>query len=292
MQRLGHDDRALRLAVDVLEQPRQPVGGEEQRVRLVVGAVDGHADAVQQRSGGDHDLGVALLDAVVGDDARHHAAPEQQPRDPQRDVRDDLDVDPAVVGHAQPLGGVDGRRVPERLDAVVGVDRVQQLLELAVAARGDGDARLGDGLAQGLARPGGRSRLGGGGRLGLLGHGGVREHELLCTEWRSARSGAGASTCRRSCRSHALASSARQRSIVSSRSARRARVLDRRHQLDALVEVARHQVGRADVVRSSPRRAGSRRSASARGSARRPRSRGCCRRRPRRPGAGSRCRAR
>ncbi len=60
-------------------------------------------------------------------------------------------------------------------------------------------------------------------------------------------------------------SSARQRSSVSSSSAR-SLVLHRREQLHARVEVARHQVGRADVVARARRRGGSRRSASARGS--------------------------
>ena len=48
--------------------------------------------------------------------------------------------------------------------------------------------------------------------------------------------------------SQANVSSAKQRSSVSSISATSARVLDRREQLDARVEVARHEVGRADPV--------------------------------------------
>ena len=68
------------------------------------------------------------------------------------------------------------------------------------------------------------------------------------------------------------------------------RVLDRGEQLDARVEVARHEVGGADVDASARRRARTRRCASARGSGRRPRRRGCSPTRPARPGAGSRCR--
>ena len=85
-------------------------------------------------------------------------------------------------------------------------------------------------------------------------------------------------------RSHAFVSSASERSSVSSRSSRSDRVLDRRDELDARVEVARHEVGRADVDRRSRRRARRRRCASARGSARRPRRRGCSPRRPGTPG--------
>ena len=84
--------------------------------------------------------------------------------------------------------------------------------------------------------------------------------------------------------SQALVSSAKQRSSVSSRSSRSASSRDRREQLDARVEVARHQVGGADVDRAGRRRARRRRSASARGSARRSRRRGCSPTRPGTPG--------
>ena len=49
-----------RLPVDVGEQLAQLALGEEEAVGLVVGAVDRHADVVQQRPGRDDDLGVAL----------------------------------------------------------------------------------------------------------------------------------------------------------------------------------------------------------------------------------------
>ncbi len=84
--------------------------------------------------------------------------------------------------------------------------------------------------------------------------------------------------------SHAFVSSASERSSVSSRSSRSDRVLDRRVELDARVEVARHEVGRADVDAGRRRRARRRRSASARGSGRRRRRRGCSPRRPATPG--------
>ena len=65
-------------------------------------------DAVEQRGGGDHDLGVALGHpwsvTIAGDDP----AAEQQPRQAQRDVRDDLDVDPRVVRQPE-ARGVDAR---------------------------------------------------------------------------------------------------------------------------------------------------------------------------------------
>ncbi len=55
----------------------------------------------------------------------------------------------------QPAGGIDGRDVPPRLHLLVGVDRVEQLLEPAVAARGRAHADLGQRLArrQRRARP-------------------------------------------------------------------------------------------------------------------------------------------
>ena len=97
---------------------------------------------------GDHDLGVALAHAVVGDDVRHDAPAEQDPRQPQRDVQHDLDVDPRVVRHPEPSRRVDGRDVPPRLHLLVGVDRLEQPLEPAVAARRDADADVGDRLAR------------------------------------------------------------------------------------------------------------------------------------------------
>ena len=48
VQRLRDDDRPLRLVVDVGEQLPQLALGEEQAVGLVVGAVDRHADVVEQ----------------------------------------------------------------------------------------------------------------------------------------------------------------------------------------------------------------------------------------------------
>jgi hypothetical protein len=143
---LGDDDRALGLGVDALQEDAELVGGEEQRVGLVVDAVDRHPDAVEERGGRDGDLGVALAHAVVGDHRRRDAAAEEQPCQAQRDVRDDLDVNPRVVGEPQPLS-VDAGHVPPRLDLRVAVDRVEQLLELAVAARGRADVDVRQGVA-------------------------------------------------------------------------------------------------------------------------------------------------
>ncbi len=146
MQRLGGDDRPLGLLVDVRQQRRKLVGGQEQAVALVVLAMDRHPDAVQQARGRDHHLGVALAHPVVGDDARDHAAAKQQSREAQADVDDDLDVDPAVVRHAEPPGRVDGRHVPPRLELLVGVRGLEQPLETPVAARRGPHADLGERL--------------------------------------------------------------------------------------------------------------------------------------------------
>jgi hypothetical protein len=83
---------------------------------------------------------------VIGHHRRRDAAAEEQPRQAERDVRHDLDVDPRVVGEAEALG-VDAGHVPPRLDLRVAVDRVEQLLELAVAARGRADVDVGQGVA-------------------------------------------------------------------------------------------------------------------------------------------------
>ena len=79
VQRLGDHDGALGgVLVDVGEQLAQLALGEEEAEGLVIGAVDRHADVVQQRPGGDHDLGVALAHRVVGDHRRLDPALDQQ----------------------------------------------------------------------------------------------------------------------------------------------------------------------------------------------------------------------
>ena len=53
-----------------------------------------------------------------------------------------------MVAHAEPPRRVDGRHVPQRLDVVARVDRVEQQLEPAVAARGRAHADVGERLAR------------------------------------------------------------------------------------------------------------------------------------------------
>ena len=142
VHRLGDHDRALGLGVDLRQQPAELVGGEKQRVVLVVDAVDRHAHAMKQRGRRHHDLGVALAHAMVGDHRRGDAAAEEQPPQAQRDVGDDLDVDPRVIGEAEALR-VDAGHVPPRLDLQVAVDRFQQLIQAPVAARGRADVDVG-----------------------------------------------------------------------------------------------------------------------------------------------------
>ena len=104
--------------VGVGEQPVAAPLGEEEAVGLVVGAVDRHADVVQQRAAGDDHLGVAGAHAVVGDHRRLDPGLDQQPQQAQGDVEDDLHVDPGVVRHAEPLG-VDLGHVPPGAHLVV-----------------------------------------------------------------------------------------------------------------------------------------------------------------------------
>ena len=122
VQRLGRDDRPLGLLVDVRQQRAELVGGEEQAVALVVIAVDRHPDAVQEAGPRDHHLGVALAHPVVGDDARDTPRRNSSRARRRRDVEHDLDVDPAVIRHPEPPGGVDRRDVPPRFELLVGVD--------------------------------------------------------------------------------------------------------------------------------------------------------------------------
>ena len=70
VQDLGDHHGPLGLLVDAGEQRLQALLDQEQAVGLVVGAVDRHADVVEQRAARDHDLGVAVAHAVVGDHRR------------------------------------------------------------------------------------------------------------------------------------------------------------------------------------------------------------------------------
>ena len=125
VERLRDDDGQLRVLVDPVEQHRHPVGGEEEAVLLVVGAVDRHAGVVEQARGRDHHLGVADVHPVLGDHRRLHAAAVQQPEQPQRDVDHDLDVHPGVVRHVAPVR-VDLLHVPPGVEAPVGVRGLEQ----------------------------------------------------------------------------------------------------------------------------------------------------------------------
>ena len=131
--------------VGVGEQPLEGAVGEEEAVGLVVGAVDRHADVVQQGAAGDDHLGVAVAHPVVGDHRRLDPGLDQQAQQPQGDVEDDLHVDPGVVRHPQPLG-VDLGHVPPGPHLLVAVDRLEEALELAVAAGRRADLGLGDRL--------------------------------------------------------------------------------------------------------------------------------------------------
>ena len=143
VQDLRRDDRPLRLVVDIGEQLVEMVGGEEQAVRLVVDAVDRHPEVVQQAAAGDHHLGVRGLERIVDLERRPHAGALEQPVQAQAAVENDLQVDPRVVAHAEPLGG-HLRGVPTRLQLRAGVRRGQHPGELAVALARRVDAHRGD----------------------------------------------------------------------------------------------------------------------------------------------------
>ena len=80
----------------------------------------------------------------------------------------------------------------------------------------------------------------------LAGARGVQHHELALDRARRVAGLALAPASRRRAAPRPMTSVASERSSVSSRSVARGRVLDRRDELDARVEVARHEVGRAD----------------------------------------------
>jgi hypothetical protein len=128
-------DCQLRFLVDAREELAHLRLGEEQAPVLVVAAVDRHADVVQERCEDDDDLRVVGAEAVVLLRGGFHAMLHQQPKELERDVRDDLDVHPGVVVDLQPQNGVHVRHVPPGLELPVVVHALEEAPELAVPAR-------------------------------------------------------------------------------------------------------------------------------------------------------------
>ena len=161
LEHLGDDDRAVGLVIDALEQLPQLRLGEEEAPVLVAAPVHGHADAVRERCEDDDDLGVLVLHAVVAHDRRLDAVLRELPQELERDVRDDLDVNPGVVVDLEPDDGVDVRDVPPALELAVRVRALEDAAELAVAAVGQPDPHVLDRLGGGEARlPDGVGRRG------------------------------------------------------------------------------------------------------------------------------------
>ena len=100
----------------------------------------------------DDDLGVVGVEAIIGDDRRLDVVLRQLPQELERDVRDDLHVDPRVVVDSHPCDGVDVRGVPPCLQLRVVVHTLEDPPQLPVPAHGDVDAHLRNGLGGGQAR--------------------------------------------------------------------------------------------------------------------------------------------
>jgi hypothetical protein len=152
LQHLDGDHGQVGLIVDPVQQlPHLRLGQEEAHV-LVPVAMHGHAHAVQEGAERDDDLGVLLVEAVVAHHARLDAVLRELSQELERDVGDDLDVDPGVVVDLHARDGVHVRRVPPRLQLEVAVDAVEQLPQLAVAADGQRDSHPLDRLGRSEAR--------------------------------------------------------------------------------------------------------------------------------------------
>ena len=111
-----------------------------------------HPDAVQESAERHDDLRVVVSHPEVAHDARLDAVLRQLAQELERDVRDDLDVNPRVVVDLHAHDRVDVRDVPPALQLAIGVDAVDQLAELVVAADGDVDPHRLDGLCGREAR--------------------------------------------------------------------------------------------------------------------------------------------
>ena len=96
--------------------------------------MDRHPGVVEETTGRNHHLGVLRTHPVVGHDRKLEALAVQDAKQAQGDVDHDLDVDPRMVRHPEPIGvHLDG--VPQGLELRIAVGGFQQGLEPAIAAR-------------------------------------------------------------------------------------------------------------------------------------------------------------
>ena len=103
----------------------------------MVAPVYRHADVVQERRENHDDLGVVGSHAVVALEGRLHVVLHEETQEPERDVRDDLDVHPGVVVDLEPEDRIHVGHVPPRLDLRIRVDPLEHAAELSVPARGN-----------------------------------------------------------------------------------------------------------------------------------------------------------
>ena len=127
LQNLRDHDRAVGLLVDPVQQLAQLRLREEEAEVLVAAPVHRHPDAMGEGGEDDDDLGIVVRQPVVADDGRLDVVLRQLPQELERDVRDDLDVHPRVVGHPEPLG-LDLGHVPPGADLGIGVQRRSHFL--------------------------------------------------------------------------------------------------------------------------------------------------------------------
>src|SRR5690606_16226587 len=99
-----------------------------------VGAMDGHADVVQQCAGGDNYLAVPYVHLVVVDYGRLDSTINQKAIQLDGDVHYDLHMNGTVIGHAEPLDGIHVRGLPHRVELIVGIHALDERVQPVVAA--------------------------------------------------------------------------------------------------------------------------------------------------------------
>ncbi len=132
VEHLRPHDGGLGRVVLLREQRVQLRLSDEERIGLVVGPVDGHAEVVEEGGQGDDDLGVVHGEPVVLHDPGLHAGLHQEPEQSDGDVGDDLHVDGPVVGHPEAVDGRDVGGGPEGVELVIGVDAIQDPVQAIV----------------------------------------------------------------------------------------------------------------------------------------------------------------
>jgi hypothetical protein len=134
MEDFRNDDGPGRNIVNAVQQLFHLGGSQEEAVEFVVGPMDRHSQIMKERGHGYGHLGVFDGKIVVGGDTGLDVMLDKSPEKSERDVSDNLEMNRAMIAHAQPLNGIDIHHLPQGIKFIVSVDTIYDLLESWIVA--------------------------------------------------------------------------------------------------------------------------------------------------------------